>query len=290
MDTQGKTILVTGATGRQGGAVARHLIGDGWSVRALTRDPDSPAARKISSMGAEVVAGDMDDLPTLPPALKSAYGVFAVQNPWEAGIEAEVRQGKQLAEAARAAGVAHFVYSSVGGAERATGIPHFESKWKIEQHIEWLGVPATVLRPASFMENFKGERRPERRAGTLTLSMALSPEKPLQMIAVDDIGAFAALAFGRPEQFLGQGIELAGDELGMAVVADLLGDAAGEPVRYQPVPLEQLRSSSPDLAAMFEWLETRGYRADIPALRDLHPGLKSFRDWLAENSLAGPAE
>lgn len=277
MNHQGRTILVTGATGRQGGAVARHLLAAGWTVRALSRDPSKPAARALADAGAEVVPGDLDDRASLDRALSGVYGVFSVQNAWEHGPAGEVRQGKALAEAARAAGVAHFVQSSVGGAERRTGIPHFDSKWAVEQHVRALDLPATVLRPVFFMENFL-PLRPAVLEGAF--SLALRPDRPLQMIAVEDIGAFAALAFARPERFLGQALELAGDELTMPQVAETFARVIGRPVRFVEQPLEALRRASPERALMFQWFNDAGYRVDLAALRALHPDLLTFERWL----------
>src|SRR3990172_1051221 len=156
----GKIISVTGATGQQGGAVAGKLLADGWKVRALTRDTSKPAAQQLKALGAELVAGDMDNRAELDAAFEGAYGVFSVQNFWlpNVGFEGEIRQGKNVADAAKAAGIQHFVYSSVGAAQRGMGQKHFESKWIIEQQIHSLDIPYTILRPAAFFENFNWER------------------------------------------------------------------------------------------------------------------------------------
>ena len=149
-----RTILITGATGRQGGAVARALAGKGFKMRALTRKPESDAAKALAKTGAEVVHGDLDDAASLEKALRGVWGVFSVQNTWEAGVEKEEEQGKRLAKLAREAGVQHFVYSSVGSAHRKTGIPHFENKWRVEETVRGLGFPSyVILRPVFFMEN-----------------------------------------------------------------------------------------------------------------------------------------
>src|SRR5215208_5915240 len=197
-----KIIAVTGATGQQGGAVARKLLAEGWKVRALTRDLDKPAARELASLGAEVVAGDMDNRAELDAAFQGAYGVFSVQNFWlpNVGFEGEIRQGKNVGDAAKGAGVEHLVYSSVGAAHRGMGQKHFESKWIIEQYIHSLELPYTILRPAAFFENFNWERV-SLVNGTFN-AIGLRPEKERQLIAVEDIAAFVALAFEKPEQFL----------------------------------------------------------------------------------------
>lgn len=158
MDKSDKTILVTGATGHQGGAVARHLLEEGWPVRVLTRDASKPAAEALDTAGAHVVEGDMDDPSSLPDTLEGVYGVFSVQNFWEVGYEREVAEGKALADAAFDAGVRHFVYNSVGSADRNTRLSHFESKWEVENYVRRLGLRYTIFRPVFFMDNFLGMR------------------------------------------------------------------------------------------------------------------------------------
>src|SRR5215472_12493400 len=149
-----RIVLVTGATGRQGGSVIRHMHPRAWKLRALTRDPDSPAAQELVYKGIEVVKGDLEKPVTLEPASRDVYGIYSVQDFWAVGARREVQQGKNLADAAKKAGVRHVVSSSVGGAERNTGIPHWESKWEIENYIRKLALPATILRPAAFMETY----------------------------------------------------------------------------------------------------------------------------------------
>ncbi|MGP3964065.1 NmrA/HSCARG family protein [Nonomuraea sp. 3N208] len=271
-------ILATGATGNQGGAVVDALLGEPgrWRVRALSRDPSSAAARALAARGVEVVAGDMADAGSLRRALTGVHGVFSVQNSRTAGLEGEVRQGVTLIDAAQAAGVAHFVYTSVGGAERVRGIPHFDTKWEIEQHLLAADLPATVLRPTTFTDVFT------MRGAGIGLGMmaaALGPAKPLQMIAVRDIGVFARLAFEQPDAFAGQALELAGDELTVPRIAATL-KAAGRPGRYPRLPRLVLRAMGKEARMLF-WFGESGYRADIPALRTLHPGLLTLEAWLA---------
>src|SRR5262244_1485511 len=187
-------VLVAGATGRQGGAVIRHMQPKGWKLRALTRTPGNAAAQDLARQGIEVVQGDLEDLTSLERAVRGVYGVYSVQDFWAVGAKREVQQGKNLADAAKKAGVEHFVYSSVGGAERNSGIDHWESKWEIEEHIRKLGLPATMLRPAAFIENYYIDQV---EIGILKgrLMDPIRADKPYQTIATDDIGAFAALAF-----------------------------------------------------------------------------------------------
>src|ERR1043166_5420433 len=149
-----RSILITGATGHQGGATARALAGRGFDLFAMTRKPESPAARELAGAGIHIVQGDLDDEESLKRALEGKWGVFAVQNTWEAGGEREEVQGHRIASLARVAGVSHYVYSSVATANRHTGIPHFENKWRIEETVRTVGFPSyVILRPVFFMEN-----------------------------------------------------------------------------------------------------------------------------------------
>lgn len=274
-----KTIVVLGATGQQGGAVARALAADGrWTLRALSRNPASDGARRLAAQGFDVVAADMDDPASLEAAFKGAHGVFSVQGTDQGG-EIETRRGIAVADAAVAAGVAHFIYASVGGADRASGVPHFESKWRVEEHIRSIGMPATIVRPVFFMDNLANAGL---RPVLLALMRSYMPKgKPLQMIAVDDIGTWVARAFADRAAFVGKDEEIAGDELTrIGVVAALKrhGRSAGLPF---PVPRLLLRPLPYDVRRMFEWFGAAGYAADIPAMKALQPGLMSFEDWLA---------
>jgi uncharacterized protein YbjT (DUF2867 family) len=199
-------ILVTGATGKQGGAVARQLLKAGYTVKAMTRKPQSESVGVLKALGAEIIQADFDDPASLDRALTGVWGVFAVQNTWEAGVVKEEEQGKRLAEAARKYGVSHYVYSSVGSANRKTGIPHFDNKNRVEQTVRFLGFPSyTILRPVFFMENFTS---PWFLPGLMEgkLLMGVKPDTVLQMIAVDDIGKFGLLAFQQHQRL--NGIEL----------------------------------------------------------------------------------
>jgi uncharacterized protein YbjT (DUF2867 family) len=278
-----KWIAVTGATGQQGGAVARKLLAEGWKVRALTRDINKPAAQALAQAGAELVAGDMDKRSELDAAFEGAQGVFSVQNFWlpNVGYEGEIKQGKNVAEAAKAAGIEHLVFSSVGAAHRGAGQKHFESKWIIEQYIHSLGIPTTILRPSAFMENYNWSRAPILN-GTY-VSRGLRPEKGVQNIAVEDIAIFAAMAFAKPEQFLGKTIELSGDELTEAQIAETFAKVIGRPVMLRKPTAGEGRRSEEEMIAMFHFFNGEGYDADIPALRKLHPGLLTLEQYLRKN-------
>jgi len=271
-------ILVSGATGQQGGSVARNLLQRGFGVRALTRDPDKPEAKELAGLGAEVVSGDLEDASSIERVLDGVHGVFSVQQFFEAGYEGEVRQGVRLADAAKSAGVEHYVYSSVGSAHRETGIPHFESKWEVEEHVRGSGVSYTVPRPVFFMQNWEFMREPILGG---TLPQPLDPDRPLQMLAVEDIGVFVAMAFENPDEWIGREVDLAGDEMAMLEIADTFSRVIGRQVDYVQVPWEGFEEQMGEEATvMYRWFNDYGYEADIAALEKEHPGLLSLEQYL----------
>lgn len=275
--TQTSLILVTGATGQQGGAVANALLQKGQKIRVMTRNPAKAAA--LAKSGAEVVKGDLTQQADLQVALRGVHGVFAMSTPFEAGMDAEVRQGIMMADAAKQAGVAQYVYTSVGSANRNTGIPHFETKWKVEQHITNIGLPATILRPVMFMENFTTFSKPSAEG---VLTMPMQPGRKLAMIALRDIGQYGAAAFERPKDFVGQAIDLAGDDLTMPEVAVHLSQAMGRPVRFQEFPIEQAEAAmGHDVALMFRWFNDVGYSVNPTAVtQKFGIPLTTFAEWV----------
>jgi uncharacterized protein YbjT (DUF2867 family) len=276
-------VLVTGATGHQGGAVARQLLSRGHKVRALTRKPQGEAAKAVAGLGADVVAGELDDAGSLEKALRGVWGVFSVQNTWEAGVEGEERQGKRLAELARKAGASHFVYTSVASAHRRTGIPHFENKARIEETVRGLGFPSyTILRPVFFMENWISPWfKPSLMEGKL--AVGIRPDTPLQMIAVDDIGAYGLKAFEQHAELNRREIDIAGDEHTMPEAARILGNAMGRHLEFVQVPIEEVRKSGGDYAIMLEWFDRVGYDVHIRS-RSREFGIRptSLADWAAK--------
>ncbi|RQR24607.1 NmrA/HSCARG family protein [Burkholderia sp. Bp9142] len=276
-----KTVVVLGATGRQGGAVARVLAAEGqWQVRTISRNPDSEVARRLASSGIDVVLGNMDDPTTLLAAFRDVYGVYSMQGT-DQGMETEVKRGIAVANAALASGVEHFIYASVGGADRGTGVLHFESKWRIEEHVRRIGLPATIIRPVFFMDNFI--RLPMRLVLMALMRSYVPRAKPLQMIAVDDIGKWVARAFSNPEYFVGRVDEIAGDELTSGEIVAAFRDHGWYPGLPVPFPRGALRPLPTDVLKMFEWFAVEGYKADITALRELQPGMLRFTDWLSAN-------
>lgn len=287
-----KVILVTGATGNQGGAAAARLLADGWRVRALTRNQASPAARRLVAAGAQVVTGDLDDRDSLDAAAEGAYGVVSVQRGAlgtpPVSFTDEVRRGSNVADAAAHARAAHLIYMSVAGAEHSAGVRAFAGKREIEEHIRGLGMPATILRPVSFMDNYAD---PAFGVQTGSLASPFAPDVPEQLIALDDIGAFIALAFSDPAKYLGNAIAIAGDELRPPQTAEALSRATGRHIPYVQIPVEAVREQSHDAADAVSFLNDRGgYGTDIRAARALHPGLMTFSTWLDRHGKAKLAE
>jgi len=274
-----RIIAITGATGQQGGAVARELAGKGFKLKALTRKPDGEPAKALAKLGIEVVQADLDDADSLARAFSGAWAVFAVQNTWEAGVEKEEEQGKRTAKVARENGVQHFVYSSVGSADRNTGIPHFENKWRVEKTVRDLEFPShAILRPVFFMENLPS---PWFLNGDKLIS-ALDPNTTLQMVAVADIGRIGARLFTEAENYKGREVDLAGDALTLPEAAKKLGRGAGRTIEYVQVPMAEIRKNSEDFALMLEWFEKVGYDADIPALEGEFGRLTKFDEWASK--------
>ncbi len=273
IDRSQLTILVTGGTGHQGGAAARHLLQDGWRVRALVRDPRKPAARDLAGAGAELVVGDLLDRPSIDAAVDGCHGVYSVETFREVGADGEVREGFNVADAAYEAGVAHFVYSSVIGADRDDGPAWMQSKHRIEHHIGDLGLPATIWRPATFMENWL-RQKDDILAGHLQGPQ--DPDEQHQYIAVDDIGRFVALAFAEHDRFIGVTREIAGDETTPSKVAEIFSLVLDRPVTYEKTepPTTVLPVARPPVSP----LPPR--RADIESLRQLIPDLVTIERWI----------
>jgi uncharacterized protein YbjT (DUF2867 family) len=280
-----RLVLVCGATGNQGGAVARSLLDRGFQVRALTRDPQKPEAQALADQGAEVVQGDMEDRADMERVLEGVYGIFSVQNFWETGYDREVQQGKTVADAVKEAGVQHCVYSSVGSAHRQTGIPHFDSKWEVEEYLRDLDLPYTVLRPVFFMQNWEMMREPILGG---TLPQPLDPEKPFQHVAVEDIGAFATIAFEHPDEWIGREVDIAGDEQTMPEIAETFGRVIGREVDYYQVPWVQFEEQmGEEFAVMYRWFNDVGYEADTDALRREYSELTTFERYLRSHGWEG---
>lgn len=282
--SDGKVVLVIGATGRQGGAIARKLLERGVGVRALTRKPGSPAGTELQRLGVDVRLGDLDDRASIGRAAEGVDSVFSVTTPYEAGMEAETRQGIAVANAAKEAGVEHLVYSSVGSADRATGISHFESKHEVERHIADLGIPFTVIGPVSFFENINSPwQLPALQQGMVVAGFP--PDKKVQHVAVADIASFAVHVLERPDEFSGRRIDIASDAVSGTQQVETLSRVTGREIRYVQQSLDEIRGwGGDDLALMVEWIDGTGYDADIGELRRAYPeiGWHSLETWATE--------
>jgi uncharacterized protein YbjT (DUF2867 family) len=271
----GRPILVLGATGGQGGAVADALLTRGAPVRAMVRRPEAPSGRRLGERGVDLVAGSLDDLAALRAAMRGVDGVFALTTPFESGVDAEVTQGRAILGAAVEARVPHLVFSSVASADQHTGVPHFESKAVIERDLISTGLPYTVTAPTYFFDNALGGDRID--AGILDLP--LPPDRPLQQLARSDLGAFVAKVLLEPKPYVGQRIELASDSVTPRQMSEVLSAVLGRPVRHEQTPLESIRS--PDMHAMWQFLNGPGYRVEVEVLRAHNPDIAwtSFPDW-----------
>jgi uncharacterized protein YbjT (DUF2867 family) len=282
-------IVVTGATGLQGGAVARRLLDDGWSVRALTRNPASAPARALATAGAEVVRGDMADVPSLRPAFAGAYGVYSVQNPFLGGPEAEVRQGMTVADAAQEAGVRHLVYSSAGTGRAGTGVPSWETKLRVEGHMAALGLPVTVLRPMAFMELMTAKKFFPAVGAWHLMPALMGWSRPVGWLCADDLGAIAAMAFADPERFVGRDLSLASDVQSLRQCRALYREVLGRNPPRVPLPAWLFRRfgfAGKDLTTMWRWLRTATIDLDTAPTRALLPDAHTVRSWLSARRAA----
>jgi uncharacterized protein YbjT (DUF2867 family) len=280
-------VLVAGVTGRLGGPLADSLIDRGHRIRALTRDPGSAAANRLRRRGAGIVAGDLDDPPSLRRAAAGADAVFVLSTPHHGtGPAAEARQAISLADAAVAARAGYLVYASAAGARQARGVPMLDSKRRVEEHLATLPVPHAVIAPAYFMDNLDYPwNRAVLQAGQWPIP--LPPDRPVQLIPVIDMARFAALVIERPGAFAGQRIELASDEVTGPEAAHILSEILRRPLAHpqaMPAPLAPM-------APFFQWLADTGFRVDIRQLRTRYPeiGWHSLRQWAATHDWAGLA-
>ncbi|MFE4229204.1 NmrA/HSCARG family protein [Arthrobacter sp. NPDC056886] len=277
-------IAVVGATGQQGSATVDALLDRQKSVRALTRTVDSGPARALAERGVAVVAADLDAPESLRSALEGAGAGFAMTSiTGPRGTESEISHGQAIREAARGAQLPFLVYSSVGGADRNTGIPHFESKRRIEE-ILMDSVPVNFLRPTFFMENLLGMIA--RDGDQLLVRMPMPGDVPLQMISVRDIGKAAAtlLAQRNPDT---APVEIAGDEVTGDQIAELVSHRIGAPATFVQVPLDVFGPNE-DVKRMFRWFATPpSYRADFGRTRELVPDAEDLQRWLARQSDLG---
>ena len=275
--TQKLTVVVMGSTGKQGGAVARGLLERGHRVRAVTRDPNSNQARSLANAGATLVSASLEDTAAITKALEGATSLFATTVPF-GGTDVEIRQGIAAADAAKSAGV-HLAFTSVGSANRQTGVPHFDSKYEVEKHIVKVGVRATILAPVAFMENLFFIKDQLAKG---SYASALPPTRALAQVAVADIGAVAVRVLEDAGRFTGKRFDLAGDELTGNDAMAILSRVAGRPLSYYQVPLDVVRQRmGEDAVKMYEWFERVGFTVDRTVLRREFPYVTfhDFESW-----------
>jgi uncharacterized protein YbjT (DUF2867 family) len=271
-------VVVTGATGNQGGAVVKSLLERGHAVRAVTRNTDSAKARDLANAGATLVRASLEDTAALTKALEGATSLFAMTTPFGVGTQAETLQGISAADAAKVAGV-HLVFTSVGSANRQTGVPHFDSKFEVEKHIAKIGVRATILAPVYFMDNLHFGK--EQLAKGI-YAAPLPPTRRLAQVAIADIGAVAVRLLEDPGRFAGKRFDLASDELTGNDVVTTLSRITGHPFSYFQVPLDVIRQRmGEDGAKMYEWFDRVGFTVDRAALRREFPDVAfhDFESW-----------
>ncbi|HCF9520824.1 TPA: NmrA/HSCARG family protein [Pseudomonas aeruginosa] len=273
-----RPILVFGATGRQGGSVAKALLKDHWPVRAFVQDPSEPASIALRQAGAELVRGSLEDASVIASAMKDVHGVFSVM-PANLSAEDEVRYGNRVADLAQKSHVDHFIYSSGASAgDKLTGVPRFDAKPRIEAHIRELPLTATIVRPMIFMEMLvcPGFGLEEGR-----LVFLVHRDHSIQLTAVEDIGKIVAAMFADKARFAGMTLRIASDRVTGREMEAAFSEAAGRPITYTRFPDEVLAANA-DLAHMASSLEDGplAERVDLDLMRELNPELLSLRSWL----------
>ena len=279
-----KTIFVTGATGKQGGAVVTSLINNGFKVKALTRKADSTKAQNLQKLNVEVLKGDLNDLNSFSHHLIDIDGIFSVQT-FENGIDKEIKQGIDLANLAKEYGVNHFLYSSVAGADLNTGIPHFDSKYKIENHVKQIGLPYTIIRANSLFENFL---IPQVRSRIVKGKLASPINRNItqQFISAIDVGEISADIFMNKDRYLGKTITIGSEEMDMQQVAATFSEVVGKEISYQKFPMLIARLvMGKDLYKMFKWINENDaiFMKDLELFKKEHPNLTSLKQWIKLN-------
>ncbi|MFE2594345.1 NmrA family NAD(P)-binding protein [Streptomyces anthocyanicus] len=283
------TIAVFGATGQQGGAVVDALLDHKARVRALVRDPQSGRAQALAARGVELAAIRADD-PASPAAALATVEGFYFMTP-EANsleeVEAEIRIGTTLVDAAVEAGVPHVVFNSVFGADRESGVPHHDSKHSIEEHLRKSGLRASMVRATAFMENFASVMAPSLEHGEIVLRLPLPEDVPLKMISVRDIGRVAAALLLGIAEAPGGAVELVGDELTGPQIAAAFGARAGLPARYEALPLSVLPNDL-DRVMFREFAEAAEYPSDLSAVRAIEPAALDLAEWIRATGWTAP--
>jgi uncharacterized protein YbjT (DUF2867 family) len=236
---------------------------------------------ELAEIGVEVVQGDFNDADSLDRALAGVYGAFSVQQWRNIGTDAEIRQGSDFADAAKRADITHFVYTSNAAAAEKTGIPNFDSKYAIEEHIRSIDIPYTIIGPRGFMTDIQGDYSEGIAKGVI--GGVMDPDMVIQYIAPRDIGRFAALALEDPDNWIGKQIGIAGDEITYAGLADLFSELTGREITYRQTPWEEfVERTPPERRKVPEWLRSTTFRVDIEGLRGEYPWMMTLEEYLVE--------
>jgi uncharacterized protein YbjT (DUF2867 family) len=285
---EGKTIVVVGATGRQGSQVVRHLVQDGWKVRALTRKPESRKASALQSLGAELVRGDLNNKSSLDAAFQNVYGVYNMQPPTLGNLELEIQHGKNVAEAAQRARIQHLVYGSAGPGHTKTGIEQWDAKLEVAKFMNDLGLPLTVLRPMAFMELMKDPSYYPQSSTWYIWPRLMGTERQIPWLSVQDLGAIAAKAFANPEEYMGKDLPLASDAQSLGKSREIYREVTGKyPSRF-PMPMFLFEKFvGKDIPNMWRWLKTNPVSLDTSPTYAVHPEAMTVRTWLQQLERVG---
>lgn len=288
MAGNGRIVVVTGVTGRQGGAVARHLLAEGWRVRGVTRSPASRAAQDVAGLGVELVHADMADRHRMTAVCEGAHGVFSVQNPMISGEQGERVQGCNVLDAAADAGVVHVVYGSAGPGEPSSGVAAWDVKLEIAEHARARGLPLTVLRPMAFMELMTDKDLYPPVAAWHLMPRLVGADRPIPWLAADDLGAIAARAFADPGSYVGRDLALAADQRTLSECRGIWRRVTGRNPRRFPMPLWLFEKFvGPDLTRMWRWLATHHVDVDPTETREHHPAAATVEQFLRRRTRHG---
>ena len=276
-------VLVTGATGKQGGEVINSLLDFGHIVRGMTRNPESKRAKFLADQGVEIVRGDFKDSDSLREALKGVDAAFLMGTPFEEGVEEETNQGITFINLAKEIGLKHLIYSSVGSAHKKTGIPHFESKFRVEEHLRKIDIPYTIVRPVYFMENLLAPWAfPALREGKIEAPMP--PDRKLAMLALHDLGRFVVHVLENRKRFLGQAIDIASDKVSHGEIARILSRVLDRKIKFHQQSYSDIEAYGDDMVKMYKWMNEFGYDVDLVELKSNYPIIKwtRFDEWAEE--------
>ncbi len=321
-----RTILVIGATGAMGSKVVEHLLADAenqWRIRALTRNVNGERAIALAKLSnrVELFQGNTNNTEDIKAAMQGVYGVYCNIDMWgtlnpadfpnemsflEASRDAEIAQSKLMLDIAKEVGVQHFVYSSLDHMHRLSNgkltVPHSDAKGVVQDYIkeqqtqsDWYRYHITVLVTTSYFENLQSYFTPQPRSAddpTLVFTVPMA-DKPWTMIALEDIGFFARYIFANPDTTQGKTLAVASESLTMQEVVETFTRVTGIPAVYEPMTLNQYRSlgfvGATDIGNMLEFVQLYGCDRDFDAIRQLHPNLTSFEQWLRHTGWKGEA-